>query len=258
MGLLSHGWKKPLSETLLPSCIVLFNNVRLGPADVREALRRWEFGSYCADIEAAQGKDTSYYRQLYETVSRICRTCEKKNQNVPEELQKEQTWQGGSTLGRGKYNFYLKKNFFRFYSFFWYEQFYSRPCANDRESSSNFRNVNFTDTLLACALVYISNVFSLQARPTPAHLTSVQAEQILATACENESDNAKRMRLGLEPVSQPMPTLPAATVSNHGYNMCAFTQRPSVIYPYTLIIISWESPTRHNAHEPSLARSRTV
>lgn len=56
-------------------------------------------------------------------------------------------------------------------------------------------------------------LFFLQARPTPAHLTSVQAEQILATACENESDNAKRMRVGLEPVSQPMPTLPAATVS---------------------------------------------
>ncbi|KAE8747221.1 hypothetical protein FOCC_FOCC006088 [Frankliniella occidentalis] len=46
------------------------------------------------------------------------------------------------------------------------------------------------------------------ARPTPAHLTSVQAEQILASACENESHNAKRMRLGLEPVSQPMPLLP--------------------------------------------------
>ncbi|XP_044745682.1 nucleolar protein 4 isoform X2 [Coccinella septempunctata] len=45
-------------------------------------------------------------------------------------------------------------------------------------------------------------------RPTPAHLTSVQAEQILATACENESHNAKRMRLGLEPVSQPMPIVP--------------------------------------------------
>ncbi|XP_055712835.1 nucleolar protein 4 isoform X2 [Phlebotomus papatasi] len=39
-------------------------------------------------------------------------------------------------------------------------------------------------------------------RPTPAHLTSVQAEQILALACENESMNAKRMRLGLEPISQ--------------------------------------------------------
>lgn len=51
-----------------------------------------------------------------------------------------------------------------------------------------------------------------QTRPTPAHLTSVQAEQILATACENESHNAKRMRLGLEPVSQPMPLPPGATV----------------------------------------------
>ncbi|XP_039430478.1 uncharacterized protein LOC120413630 isoform X4 [Culex pipiens pallens] len=39
-------------------------------------------------------------------------------------------------------------------------------------------------------------------RPTPAHLTSVQAEQILAVACENESLNAKRMRIGLEPISQ--------------------------------------------------------
>ncbi|XP_059055957.1 uncharacterized protein LOC131849848 isoform X2 [Achroia grisella] len=45
-------------------------------------------------------------------------------------------------------------------------------------------------------------------RPTPAHLTSVQAEHILAQACENESLNAKRMRLGLDPVSQPMPTVP--------------------------------------------------
>ena len=48
--------------------------------------------------------------------------------------------------------------------------------------------------------------FSLiQARPTPPHLTSVQAEQLLARACENEAENAKRMRMGMEPVSQPMP-----------------------------------------------------
>ncbi|XP_054290729.1 nucleolar protein 4-like isoform X2 [Macrosteles quadrilineatus] len=47
-------------------------------------------------------------------------------------------------------------------------------------------------------------------RPTPAHLTSVQAEQILAQACENESHNAKRMRLGLEPVSQPPPVIPGS------------------------------------------------
>jgi len=42
-------------------------------------------------------------------------------------------------------------------------------------------------------------------RPTPPHLTSVVAEQLLARACENEADNAKRMRMGIEPVAQPMP-----------------------------------------------------
>ncbi|XP_065171559.1 nucleolar protein 4-like [Atheta coriaria] len=51
-------------------------------------------------------------------------------------------------------------------------------------------------------------------RPTPAHLTSVQAEQILASACENESHNAKRMRLGLEPVSQPMPLPPGSSATD--------------------------------------------
>lgn len=48
-------------------------------------------------------------------------------------------------------------------------------------------------------------------RPTPAHLTSVQAEQILASACENESLNAKRMRIGLDPISQ---TAPLASTTN--------------------------------------------
>ena len=45
-----------------------------------------------------------------------------------------------------------------------------------------------------------------QARPAAPHLTSVQAEQLLARACENEAENAKRMRMGIEPVSQPMPS----------------------------------------------------
>lgn len=48
-------------------------------------------------------------------------------------------------------------------------------------------------------------IFVLQQRPTPAHLTSAQAETILAVACQRESDNARRMRLGLEPVAQPYP-----------------------------------------------------
>ena len=37
------------------------------------------------------------------------------------------------------------------------------------------------------------------------HLTSPQSEQVLSRACENEAENAKRMRMGMEPVSQPMP-----------------------------------------------------
>lgn len=51
-------------------------------------------------------------------------------------------------------------------------------------------------------------------RPTPAHLTSVQAEQILAMACENESMNAKRMRIGLDPISQSAPSTTVNSVSS--------------------------------------------
>lgn len=50
---------------------------------------------------------------------------------------------------------------------------------------------------------------NLPSRPTPAHLTSIQAEQMLAIACENESLNAKRMRVGLEPISQSL-TIPSS------------------------------------------------
>lgn len=42
----------------------------------------------------------------------------------------------------------------------------------------------------------------LQTRPTPPHLTSAMAENILAAACESESRNAaKRMRLDTYHVS---------------------------------------------------------
>ena len=51
----------------------------------------------------------------------------------------------------------------------------------------------------------INYILHLQ-RPTPPHLTSVLAEQLLARACENEAENAKRMRMGMEPVSQSLPS----------------------------------------------------
>ena len=37
------------------------------------------------------------------------------------------------------------------------------------------------------------------------------AEQLLARACENEADNAKRMRMGMEPVSQVNKMMMAVT-----------------------------------------------
>ena len=85
----------------------------------------------------------------------------------------------------------------------------------------------------------------VNARPAPPHLTSIQAEQLLAKACENESENAKRMRMGLEPISQPMPSVsthsivdvlshsnsPATPVSMSALfpNMSAVTSEPSVV-----------------------------
>lgn len=64
-------------------------------------------------------------------------------------------------------------------------------------------------------------------RPTPAHLTSVQAEQILAMACENESMNAKRMRLGLEPISQAL-NIPSSHSSSSDSQGVTYTTAKSM------------------------------
>ena len=53
--------------------------------------------------------------------------------------------------------------------------------------------INWLHTII---LVY----WHFQLRPTPPHLTSAAAEEMLALACDNESNNAKRMRLGLQPL----------------------------------------------------------
>ena len=61
-------------------------------------------------------------------------------------------------------------------------------------------------------------------RPMPSHLTSVVAEQILAQACENENQNAKRLRQGLDPISQP---LPPPTTEGMANNPIAFNSQPT-------------------------------
>ncbi|XP_054153938.1 nucleolar protein 4-like [Oppia nitens] len=45
------------------------------------------------------------------------------------------------------------------------------------------------------------------------HLTSPMAEQILATACDNECQNAKRMRMGLKPISNEVSSTSTGTTS---------------------------------------------
>ncbi|KAK6633021.1 hypothetical protein RUM43_012764 [Polyplax serrata] len=87
-------------------------------------------------------------------------------------------------------------------------------------------------------------------RPTPAHLTSVQAEQILAQACENESHNAKRMRLGLEPVTQPMPgmTTDTSTTVRSQTNNEGTRERDH----YTSPVSSTNTVDKHSVkHEPN-------
>ena len=62
-----------------------------------------------------------------------------------------------------------------------------------------------TVTCVALSEPVVKMSFLLIQRPSLPHLTSVHAEQLLARACENEAENAKRMRLGMEPISQPPP-----------------------------------------------------
>jgi len=71
-----------------------------------------------------------------------------------------------------------------------------------------------------------------QFRPTPPHLTSPIAEGMLSQACENESNNAKRMRMGMEPISVSPPTRPA--ISTHTSHL-AKSAMPSVSSAASLV-----------------------
>lgn len=76
-------------------------------------------------------------------------------------------------------------------------------------------------------LVHVMYFYLQPSRPTPPHLTSIQAEQILASACENEAQNAKRMRLGLEPIAQPNPLNPQPPPQ---VNLGLLAMQPCILY----------------------------
>lgn len=83
---------------------------------------------------------------------------------------------------------------------------YLKSCRRNKKTRDGWENTVSCSTRLPLrSLLHTFSPSSSQTRPTPAHLTSVQAEQILAIACENESMNAKRMRIGLEPITHAVP-----------------------------------------------------
>lgn len=71
---------------------------------------------------------------------------------------------------------------------------YLKSCRRNKRSALEMSGLNL-------------NGSSSSLRPMPPHLTSAAAEQILAQACDNENQNAKRLRLGLDPISQPLPVV---------------------------------------------------
>ncbi|KAK3091901.1 hypothetical protein FSP39_023561 [Pinctada imbricata] len=73
-------------------------------------------------------------------------------------------------------------------------------------------------------------------RPTPPHLTSAAAESLLAQACENESQNAKRMRMGLDP-------LPAACMSSSTTTVTVSQSQASTVTPTS-------QPTKQSTPSP--------
>lgn len=83
---------------------------------------------------------------------------------------------------------------------------YLKSCRRNKKAREGWENTVSFAICIKMSLEWNSKFcfshLKIKTRPTPAHLTSVQAEQILALACENESMNAKRMRIGLEPISQ--------------------------------------------------------
>lgn len=99
------------------------------------------------------------------------------------------------------------------------------PAARDQGQSGTESNGMTVDKGAALGLTPTPVTAST---PASYHMTSAMAEQILATACDNEYQNAKRMRLGLQPVSvsvsdepsdeecEPAPTTPFSTGGSSG------------------------------------------
>lgn len=84
---------------------------------------------------------------------------------------------------------------------------YLKSCRRMKRTreSNGWENVSSISTSVSDAAdtircLWVAVFVLSQFRPTPPHLTSPIAEGFLRQACENESENAKRMRKGLDPL----------------------------------------------------------
>ena len=100
---------------------------------------------------------------------------------------------------------------------------YLKSCRRNKRSAADMMAAGMMATLSGGGVGGSSLLLANgAARPMPPHLTSALAEQILAQACDNENQNAKRLRLGLEPISQPLPPghteRPASSIDPAGHS----------------------------------------
>lgn len=72
------------------------------------------------------------------------------------------------------------------------------PTKENPAQNNSCPTTNGEPTSITCAQLPIST--------SSYHLSSPLAEQILATACDNEVQNAKRMRIGLKPIGVEVPS----------------------------------------------------
>jgi hypothetical protein len=72
------------------------------------------------------------------------------------------------------------------------------------------------------------------------HLTSPMAEQILATACDNECQNAKRMRMGLKPIAVSLVCLKSKCLFVLNSNSTPTQSQLNPIFLSFLIIFNYD------------------
>ncbi|KAL8590413.1 hypothetical protein ACOMHN_011627 [Nucella lapillus] len=89
-------------------------------------------------------------------------------------------------------------------------------------------------------------------RPTPPHLTSAAAESLLAAACENESQNAKRMRMGLEPL--PLALKPCVFLKRCECGQSVSVLQPTCVLSYGFFLQDMRCQMRAEASVMNTAR----